>query len=251
MKQSLRSMLYATLAAALGFTAVAHAQTASFTILASPNPLLHQTLNVAPGGVVQGTFQVVPANGFQSTVTMSLTGTPTPGISASLNISTIPYPYSTITTATITVGPNVAEGTYVVAVEGKATVSGSQQQEFADLLIVVGSNPPSYSLLASPNPIMRQELTVPAGGGTVHGTFSVVPLYGFDATVTINNTGTIPTGITATLSGGPLSFPYSSVDTITIVVSGSVAAGTYAIPVIGTAPGYPMPQFADVVVVVQ
>jgi hypothetical protein len=94
--------------------------TLSLTVTGSPtfsltaNPT---TLSIAPGNQGTSTITVVPANGFNGSVTLSATGMPT-GVTTGFN----PNPATSTSALTITVASNAPLGTSAITITG---VSGS------------------------------------------------------------------------------------------------------------------------------
>ena len=100
----------------------------SFSLTANPN-----TLTVAQGSNGTSTITVIPANGFNGSVTLSASGLPT-GVTAGFN----PNPTTTTSTLTLTVGASAATGTSTITING---ASGSLTAQTTLQLTVTGTGP--------------------------------------------------------------------------------------------------------------
>jgi len=100
----------------------------SFTLTANPN-----ALTIQQGSQGTSTITVVPAGGFNGSVTLSASGLPS-GVTAGFN----PNPTTTTSTLTLTVGAGAATGTTTVTIGG---VSGSLSAQTTIQLTVTASGP--------------------------------------------------------------------------------------------------------------
>jgi hypothetical protein len=206
--------------------------TATITITGTFGNLTHQTtvsLTVNPEGgfdlsasagsltIPQGsqgasTIQVNGVNGFNGTVSLSLSAVPS-GVTASLN----PVSTTGTSTLTFTVSSTAPTGTFNPTVTGICgNLSG------AITVPVTISAGPSFTLSASPT-----SLSVARGAkGTV--TVSFNPVRGFAGSVKLSPSG-LPSRITASFSPNPT----TSTSTLTLTVGSRALTGTFTIAVRG------------------
>ena len=184
--------------------------TVSLTVTVAPNFTLSaapSSLSIAQGSSGTSTITVNPLNGFNGSVSLAVTSALPSGVTASFN------PPSTTTTSTLTL---TASGS--AAVGGPTTVtitgtSGSLTQTTTISLTV--TSVPNFTLSASPN-----SLSI-AQGSSGTSTITVNPLNGFNGSVSLTVTSTLPSGVTASFN--PSSTTTTS--TLTLTASGSAAAG--------------------------
>ena len=100
----------------------------SFSLTANPN-----TLSIADGNQGTSTITVVPAGGFNGSVTLTASNLPS-GVTAQFN----PNPTSTTSTLTLTVGSGVTPGTTTITIGG---TSGSLSASTTIQLTVTASGP--------------------------------------------------------------------------------------------------------------
>lgn len=182
----------------------------SFSLNASPSSV---TITQGSGGST--TINVVPANGFTGSVTLSNSALPS-GVTAGFS----PNPTTGASTLTMNASSTAATGTVTLTISG---VSGALNASTSVTLTVNSANLPNFSLTATPN-----SLTVGVGG-TGKSTIKVVPQNGFAGTVSFAASG-LPAGVTATFI--PKTSTTSS--SLSLKVGTTASAGTSTITVTGT-----------------
>jgi hypothetical protein len=175
-----------------------------FTLAASTNPL---TLQQNAGGT--DNISITPVNGFNSPVSLSVSGAPSGvGTAFSGNMLIVFPPFSTPT------------GTYPLTITGSG--GGVTTTLTLPLVITAGA---TFSLSpASANVSVGR-------GSSASDSITVTPSNGFSAAVSFAASN-VPAGVTATFS--PASS--ASKSTLTFTAGFSAKAGTYTVTIVGTAP---------------
>ena len=185
-----------------------------FTVSATP-----ATLATAAGGSVSSAVTVVPAQGFVAPTTLSVQGLPS-GASPTFSPSVL-APGAWGSTLVVTTTTAVAPGSYPLTV----TASGGGLTRSVPLTLTVTA-PPDFSLAASPN-----RLTVKRGQ-SASTTVTVATAGGEPLSVTLS-TSALPTGVTATWTGNPVSAPGTAI--LRLAASSKARTGTYSVVVTGSA----------------
>jgi len=189
---------------------------ADFSVATSP-----QVLTTTAGGSVSSAVTVVPVNGFAAGTTLSLQGLPA-GASGTLTPSVLgPGAWgSTLAVSTTTAVP---PGSYPFTV----TASGGGLTRWVTGTLSVTA-PPDFSLAASP-----VKLTVKRGQ-SASATIGVATVGGVRVSVALSNS-TLPTGVTRTWTGNPVTAPGSA--SLRFSVSSKARTGTYSVVVTGSSGG--------------
>lgn len=185
------------------------------------------SLSASPAGVtiVQGgvggttTVTVNPANGFNSSVGLSVTSPLPSGVTASFN------PNSTTGNSilTLTASATAATGSVTVTISG---TSGSLAHTTSINLTVNAAPPvPDFTLSASPT-----SLTIVQGGASGTTTISVHPLNGFSGAVGLAVASVLPSGVSAGFNPNPT----TGNSVLTLTASSAAAIGTVTVTVTGT-----------------
>jgi hypothetical protein len=182
-----------------------------FSIAASPAT---QTIGIT--GVAAYTVTTTATNGFNSVVSLNVTGLPS-NTSAAFNPETVTG--SGASTLTITSGANTPPGTYPLTIKG---TSGSLIETTTATLVVTGAN---FMLSAAP-----EIQSINAGSQTTYTVTSTV-MSGFDGVVSLS-LSTLPSGATATFK--PTTITGAGSSTLTITTTTSTAAGDYNLIITGT-----------------
>ncbi len=184
----------------------------SFTLSAAPT-----SLSIAEGSSGTSTITVNPLNGFNGSVSLAVTSTLPSGVTASFNpTATSSTSVLTLTaSATATVG-----GPVTVTITG---TSGSLTQTTTVSLTVTAA--PSFTLSAAPTSVT----VVQGGSGT--STITVNPMNGFNGSVSLAVTSTLPTGVTASFN--PTATSSTSVLTLTASATATVG-GPVTVTITGT-----------------
>nr|WP_026422049.1 M4 family metallopeptidase [Actinokineospora inagensis] len=201
------------------------AQSGEPTCTSQPGNDFSLSLNPSSATVQKGssattTVSTQTTSGSAQTVALTATGQPS-GVTVAFNPASVQSGSSS--TATITVGANVANGTYPITVKGAGTATHTVTYN----LTVSGGQPPTNDFSLSLNPASGNS----AAGGTVSSTVSTATTTGSAQTVALSASG-LPSGVTATFS--PTSVQSGSSSSLTLSVGASAAAGTYSITVTGT-----------------
>ena len=186
--------------------------TPDFSITATPSS---QTVTAGNGTSYTATVSAI--NGFNSSVSFSVSGLPS-GASGSFNPTSVTGSGSS--TLSVTTSTSTTPGTYTLTVTG---TSGSLVHSANVTLVVNPIQTPDFSLSASPN-----SLTV-VQGANGQSTITVNPVNGFSSSVSLSASG-LPSGVTAAFN--PSSTTTTS--TLTLSASSTAATGTATVTVTGT-----------------
>jgi len=162
-------------------------------------------------------------NGFDSVISLSATGQPA-GVTVSFNPTSITG--AGTSTMTIAVGSSVANGKYIIKVEG---TSGSTTEIVAVTLIVT-TPPPNFTVSASPTTINV------ATGSSGTTTITTAVSGGFNSPISLSATG-YPGGVTISFNPRRLPKPGSGTSIMTITVGSSVKLGDHTITINATGGG--------------
>ncbi|HLJ87233.1 MAG TPA: carbohydrate-binding protein [Candidatus Angelobacter sp.] len=165
------------------------------------------------------TFSVTASalNGFNSAVSLSISGLPS-GVTASFSPASISG--STASTVTISTTANAAAGTVTLTITG--TSGGTTHTVTVTLTVNVRT--PDFALSSSP-----ASQTV-ADGGSVSYTISSAAVNGFNSAVALTISG-LPNGATATFS--PASISGTSSSTLTVSAGSATPSGTSTLTITG------------------
>src|SRR5262245_12257720 len=178
-----------------------------FSLSASP-----ASVTVPQGSNGSTTITVAKVNGFNGSVSLSVSGLPT-GVTAVFN----PQSTTTTSTLTFTVDPTAAQASTNLTVTG---TSGALTHTTGVTLVVVP--PADFSISALPT-------TVTAAQGTSNPTtITVTPVNGFNAAVGLSVSG-LPAGATGSFSPNP-----TTTSSILTLGAGTAVPGTYPLTVTGT-----------------
>jgi uncharacterized membrane protein len=170
-------------------------------------------ITVNPGSTANATLNITGAGGFTGSVTFAVSSTLPSGVTASF----APNPTATSSVLTLTANSSAPNTTQNV------TVTGTSGNLSATTNFTVAVHTPSFTLAASPASVSANQ----GAAGTT--TISVLPLYGFNSSVTLSIAG-LPAGVTAAFS--PTSTTGSS--TLTLTSSSTTTPGTYPLTITGT-----------------
>jgi len=183
-----------------------------FTLTTTPG-----SQSVTPGIGTSFTSTVAPTNGFNGTVTFTVSGLPS-GASGNFNPTSVTGSGSS--TLTITTPTSTPAGTYPLTVVG---TSGSLSHTDVVHLVVsdftVSATPASYIVIA---------------GNATNYTVNLGNDNGFTGSISLTATG-MPAGVTANFNPTTLTAPGSS--SLTLTTSASTPAGSYTITVTGASGG--------------
>ncbi len=191
----------------------------SFTLAGAPS-----SQTVTQGETATYSISVSPENGFDSTVSLSVSVSGPGTLSATVTPTTLASPY-TSTTLTAPTTSTTPLGTYTITVTG----SGGGESDSVTVTLIV-NEPPTFTLDAAPD-----SRSVDPGGEATYS-ISVSPENGFISDVTLDVSGE-PAGVNASFSSDTLSSPYSSPSTLSVPTAASTTPGTYTLTVAGSGGG--------------
>jgi len=166
---------------------------------------------IAPGSSASYSMTVNPTNGFNNSVTLSVSGLPA-GATGSFS----PNPSTGASTLTVNTTASTPTGSFSLTITG---VSGSLTHTTVVSLIV---NVPDFSLSATP-----PSQTVLLGGAGSYGV-TISPVSGFTGAVTLSVSG-LPAGTTGSFSPNPA----TAASTLSITTSGGTPIGSYPLTITG------------------
>src|SRR5271168_754807 len=195
---------------------LAGSATPSFTLSASPS-----SLSITQGSSGTSTISVADAGGFSGSVTLAASGLPS-GVTAAF-------------------GTNPTTGSSVLTLTASSTATTG-----AATVTITGT---SGTLTATTT--IALTINAATSGFACHIAYSITNQWpgGFQAAITINNTGTtgfnsattlsasgLPSGVTATFSTNPVTPPAngSATSTLTLTASASATVGTATVTITGT-----------------
>lgn len=195
------------------------------TVTAAPNFSLTagQASAAIQAGQAAGSVVYVvskPVNGFNGPVSFSVTGLPT-GVSGVFNNATLAAPGTGTSTLSLSALSSATPGQYSLVV----TASGGTVSNSAPLLLTV---------IGLPGFTLKTDVTSFAltAGAVVNANVSITPQNGFNSAVTLA-LGTVPAGVTASLSTTTLSGATGTA-VLTIQTASTLANGSYPIVLSGT-----------------
>jgi uncharacterized membrane protein len=171
-------------------------------------------VNIAPGGTAVASIAVVPANGFNGTVSLTVSGLPS-GVTASFS----PAGAAGASALSFVAGAGAAVGAANVTVTGTA---GSLVSTVGITLTVAPSA--NFSLKASASTLSVTQ------GASATDTIAVTPKSGFSGKVTLSAAG-LPNGVTASFNPAATSTSSS----VTFAAASSATTGTATVTVTGIA----------------
>ena len=184
---------------------------AEFTLTASP-----ASQTVSPGSGTSYTATLSPLRGFNSDITLGVSGLP-----AGATGSFAPNPVtggSGSSTLTVSTSSTTPGGTYTL------TLTGTGGGITHSIHVTLNVNSPNFALSASP---ASQTVTV---GGSTSYTATVSAMNGFTGTVALTVSGQ-PAGVTASLN--PTSVSGSGTSTLSVSTTSSASTGTFTLTITG------------------
>ena len=175
----------------------------------------------ASGGV---TVTVGVAGGFSAAVLLSATGLPN-GVTAAFSNSSLSAPGSGTSTLTLSVGSQVATGSYPIGI----SANGGTVTQNASLTLIV-TQAGSFTLGLSASSVSLAQ----GGAGSVQAT--VTAANGFSAPVALTVAG-LPSGATAIPTPASFAAPGSGTSTVLLGAGTQTAAGSYTVMVTATGGG--------------
>lgn len=197
---------------------------ASVTVPPSMSALIPAgTLTIAQDGSGTSTVNIAVAGGFNSAVTLSVSGAPS-GVTATLTSKSFSAPGSG--TSVLTVAASAATASQIVTLT--VTASGGGITSTANVVLTIM---PAFRLTKSVDTVAVQQ------GSSAGLTLTSTAASGFSGavvlTAALSTGGALPAGVTlgfapSTIASG------SGASAVTITASSSAAAGTYSITIKGT-----------------
>jgi hypothetical protein len=187
--------------------------TPDFTLSASPS-----TVTVAQGNVGSSTITVTSLNGFNSSVSLSVTGCPAP-TTCVLNPASVTPPAngSATSTLTLTVSGSTGAGTYPLTI----TDGGSHTTSVS--LIVTA---PNFTISDNPSSVRITQ------GSRANSTITVTSTSGYSKSVALTVTN-CPAGATCSFTPSSVTPPANGSVTSALSITGATA-GSYSLTISGT-----------------
>ncbi len=190
-------------------------------------------VSLTAGGSANLNSTVTVSGGFNSAVSLSVSGLPT-GVTATFTPASFAAPGSGTSVLKFTATTSAKAGSYPITLSAASSVT---KNTAAVTLTVLPA--PTYSLTASPSSMSL------AAGKSATVNLTTVPANSFNAAVALTVTG-LPTGMTASLTPTSFAAPGSGTSKLTLSAASSVAPGTYSLVV--TANGGGVKQTAPLTV---
>ena len=169
-------------------------------------------VSMGQGATSSASVEITPQNGFNGSVTFSVTGLPT-GVTAFF----APNPATSSSELTIVTGNNATVGNATL------TITGTSGSITATALLTLTVNAPGFTLNGGGSVSLGQ-------GSTAVSYVYVSDQFGFNGSVALSASG-LPAGVTASFATNPT----ATSSQITFTATSSAAAGTYLVTVTGTA----------------
>ena len=204
--------------------------TTSVGLTVNPPPTFSLSTSGSPQSVTQGGaasfgISVSALYGFNSAVTLSVTGGCPTSPAGACSFS----PTNTITggngTATLNVATNTTTTAQTYTINISATGGGVTQTASVSLTVNTAATSGNFSLSASPGSINLR------GNGTAAYTVTVTPSGGFTGSVTLSVSNGLPQGATATFTPNPWTSSYTS-STLTVATL-NTPKGNYTLTITG------------------
>jgi uncharacterized membrane protein len=197
------------------------AATPDFTLSASPT-----SLSVAQGGSGSSTISTVTSGGFNSSISLSVSGLPS-GVTVSFNPGTIAAPGNGSSTLTFSASSTATTGTTNVTVNANG---GGITHTVTISLTVTATATPNFSVSASPTSVSVTQ------GGSGSSTVSTSVSGGFNSAISLSASG-LPSGVTASFSPTSIAAPGSGSSTLIFTASSTATTGTTNVTVNATGGG--------------
>jgi hypothetical protein len=184
----------------------------------SLSPPTAQTVPTS-GGTATFQIPVTSQNGFSGSVSFTVSGVP----SGMTYTTPAPVTSSGLATLTVTAPSGAVPGSYSITVTG--TYQGTAPLTHTVTASLVVASGPAFTITTFPSP----QIVSPTG--TASYTIQTNPSGGFSGNISLT-VGTLPPGMTASLSANPIQAGQSSV--LTLATNASTPLNTYYLPVYGS-----------------
>jgi hypothetical protein len=204
---------------------VTKTQTMSLTVIV-PTIGLTGTSASAPvtsGSSTTTTLSTAAMNGFNSAVSLAVSGLPT-GVTAKFAPASIPAPGAGSSTLTITAAASKVAGVYSLTIN--ATGGGVTKTQTL-LLTVIG---PDFTLS-----LAATQVTIKRGGSFPLG-ITLAAANGFQSAISLSVSG-LPTGVTGTLSPASIVSPGTGNSAVTLKVASNAAVKTSTVTITASGGG--------------
>ena len=192
--------------------------TPDFSLSASPG-----SQTVVQGGSTSYTVTASPLNNFSGTVSLTVTGCPA-NTSCTLNPTSVTLPPAQTSTLSVQTTSTTPTGTYTLTITG---TSGTLTHNTTVTLVVTSSQPPDFSISASPS-----SRSIKRGSNTTYTT-TVTALNAFAGTVNLSVTG-CPASSSCRLIPTSVTLPPSpATSTLSVGTSKKTPSGSYTLTITG------------------
>jgi hypothetical protein len=189
-----------------------------FSVSAAPT-----SLSLTQGGTASDTISTTGSGGFNSSVSLSVTGLPA-GVTASFSPTSIAAPGTGSSTLKFTASSTATTGTFNATV----TATGGGLTHTTTVVVTVSAaTAPNFTLAASPTSVSIVQGT--SGSSSISTTVSG----GFNSSVSLSASG-LPAGVTASFSPTSIAAPGSGTSTLTFTASATATTGTATVTITAT-----------------
>jgi hypothetical protein len=210
---------WSTRLASLKFSGCGGPPIPDFSLTASPS-----SQTVVQGGSTTYTVTASPLNNFSGTVNLTVSGCPS-NATCTLNPTSITLPPAGNSTLSVKTTSTTPTGTYTLTITG---TSGTLTHNTTVTLVVTSTQPPDFSISASPS-----SRSVRRGSSTTYTT-TVTALNGFAGTVSLSVTG-CPSSASCTFNPTSATLPPSPANsTLTVSTGRKTPTGGYTLTITGT-----------------
>jgi hypothetical protein len=193
--------------------------TPDFSLSASPS-----SQSVVQGASTSYTVTATPVNNFSGTVNLTVSGCPA-NTMCTLNPTSLNLPPAGNSTLSVQTSSTTPTGTYALTITG---TSGTLTHTTTVTLVVTSSQPPDFSISASPS-----NRSIKRGSKTTYTT-TVTALNAFAGTVNLSVTG-CPANSTCRLIPTSVTLPPSPANsTLSVGTSKKTPTGTFTLTITGT-----------------
>ena len=192
-----------------------------FTVSTAPT-----SLSLTQGGTASDTVSTAGSGGFNSAVSLSVSGLPA-GVTASFTPASIAAPGTGNSTLKFTASSTATLGTFNATV----TATGGGLTHTATIAVTVSAaTSPNFALSTSPASLSLVQGT--SGSSSISTTVSG----GFNSAISLSASG-LPAGVTAAFAPASIAAPGSGTSTLTLTASATATTGSSTVTITATGGG--------------